>query len=139
MKTKINIAELRTQAARLPREIPDFTRIAPVASERRLSPEARALLTAFKPLLDTVDWPSEVAGSEQYRKHFELSHKLLVAVMLRNVTRIGNKAWSAESTLAGSECPFDQPHLTVGRLTRHDAAHLEVSHGKGESDGGTLA
>ena len=32
-------------------------------------------------------------------------------------------------------CPFDQPHLTGGRLTRHDAAHgSEV-----ESDGGALA
>jgi len=45
--------------------------------------------------------------------------------------------WTDNSS--DEECPFDQPHLTVGRLTRHDAAHLEVSHGKGESDGGTLA
>lgn len=102
---KFNIADFRSQSASLPREVPDFQHIAPVATQRSLSVESRQLLAAYAPLLDTVDWQNEMAGAPEYRKVFELTAKLVTAQMLRNCSRIGRKAWTAEATLAGTDIP----------------------------------
>jgi hypothetical protein len=64
----------------------------------------------------------------------------VVAPVGRRVPGLGPERAAAVVVELGARaseepCPFDQPHLTGGWLTSHDAAHGS----EGESDGGTLA
>ena len=102
---KFDIKTFRDQSRALPIAVPDFQHIAPVVRAQTISIEARNLLEAYKPLLNTIDWESVMPGTPEAKAHYKLTAQVVTAMMLRNMSRIAPKQWAAEATLAGTDIP----------------------------------
>jgi hypothetical protein len=111
-----NVAELAKQARSLPFQMPEFTPAAGsnVPSLKQLSPEAKRLLDAWKPMLERADLENTIVGRPADRKAFEATYRLVMAQMLTNVARTGESQWVREATTAGADVPtYAQQNLAV--------------------------
>lgn len=104
----ISVQEMFEQAAKLPERMPELSSYGadPVVRESaRLSPQASAMLEAFKPLLERADLGNSMVGRKDVAKRFEHNTKLVMAQMLRNTFGLLPQVWHKEATLAGTDIP----------------------------------
>jgi hypothetical protein len=112
------VSELALQARKLPQNgMPEFTpasNAGPMPDPRGLSPQARAMLAAWKPLLESADLGNRIVGPKSVRDRFATTYSLVMAQMLTNAAKTPASVWAKEATTAATDVPsFARQNLGI--------------------------